>query len=135
MDIFYHQQIIANKHLDFTYIVLGCHFLGTLDDNYLMMLRFCYFGGWMMDGWMMTIRCCGFVTLVVWNDISNAFSALSSCNLRFPFMLISGSICIFTFFIFFLTSPLAIVLTCPLLKFSAMIHFRRQHFPLVVVLE
>ena len=48
-----HQQIMANKHLDFTYIVLGYHFLGTLDDNYLMMLRFCYFGGWMMvGGWM-----------------------------------------------------------------------------------
>ena len=99
-------------------------------------------GWWLVDrwwmenyGWMMTIRCCGFVTLVVWNDISNAFSALSSCNLRFPFMLISGSIYILTFFIFLLTSPLAIALTCPLLKFLAMIHFRRQHFPLVVVLE
>ena len=44
----------------YLYIVPGCHFLGTLDDDdSLMMLRVCYFGGWMMvggwmrDGWMM----------------------------------------------------------------------------------
>ena len=60
-------------------IRLLCYF-DTLFLCHLVSLPLCYFVTLLMN-----IRFSGFVTLVVWNDISNAFSSLSSCNREVSF--------------------------------------------------
>ena len=76
-------------------IRLLCYF-DTLFLCHLVSLPLCYFVTLLMN-----IRFSGFVTLVVWNDISNAFSSLSSCNREVSFhfdVAIDFFILIFTFY-------------------------------------
>ena len=56
-----------------------CYFV-TLTLSFFVTLSLCY-----CVTLLMNIRFSGFVTLVVWNDISNAFSSLSSCNREVSF--------------------------------------------------
>ena len=85
-------------------IRLLCYF-DTLFLCHLVSLPLCYFVTLLMN-----IRFSGFVTLVVWNDISNAFSSLSSCNREVSFHFDAANYFLYKSFYFLLLSLVSLLM-------------------------